>query len=542
MPKVIPRNSESIAAVAKALDTLRSFVDGQNEWGVRELGVSLGLPPTTVHRVLSTLKSEGFLKQAQAEQKYTVGFEFTRLAAAVMQRHGLVQAASSIMRELSERTGESVWLALFDDDQKRIAYVAESESKHVSRYVAPLGREEPLTLSACGIAILAQLPEDQRRQAVEDLARPLSSDDVLALDAAVHHGYAMLRSAEVGSAMMVAASIMDGQGRPVGSLGLVVPLHRFGEGQGKLLGDLVNDASRRISVRLGARFLGGSSSGTWGDAVGLINQVLKSHMPAISVAPSLGGGVRNLEALGRDMGAYALTTSSSLYDAYHGRGTFAKPMKNLRAIMNLSELVFLIIVRQDIVIRSTSDLAGMRISPGEQGFSAAQIFEDVVSQMRQTQHLRRKTNSVFYLDYPEGKRQFEAEAIDALGWLSGLENPLARDLELSGKARLHLLEGAIVDELCKHNPGYHKGLLPQSAFPRWLDADKSTLSVNTVLVCAEDRPSAEVYQFTEALFSQREALAQMSSVYRRLTASFATAGLTAPLHDGAASFFATKLK
>lgn len=529
---------DSVAAVAKALDTLRAFVDGQNEWGVRELGVSLGLPSSTIHRLLSTLKAEGFLRQEPAEQKYTVGFEFTRLAAAIMQRHGLNQAASSIMREVSEQTGESVWLALYDDTHHRIAYIAESESSHVSRYFAPLGREEGLTDSACGIAILASLPAELGRAVISAAGRPLQPEVLLAIDAARHAGYAALRSTEVGSAMTVAAPISDAEGKAVGSLGIVVPLHRFGEGQAQRLGDLAKQASWRISVRLGARFLGGSSSGTWGDAVGLINQLLKLHMPAMSVAPALGGGTRNLEALGRGLGTYALTTSSSLYDAYHGRGRFPAPMRNLRSIMNLSELHWLTVARSELLVRSSTDLIGLRISPGEQGFSTAQIFEDLMQILRAMPGTRRKAPGAFYLDYPEGKRQFETGAIDALCWLSGLENPLLRDLELGGKSRLHLLEADMIDQLVLRNPGYHASRLPQSAFPRWLDADAMALAVDTVLVCTDDRPDDEVFEFTRALFNHRDALAQMSSVYRGLDAAFATRSLAAPSHPGASRFFA----
>jgi len=441
------------------------------------------------------------------------------------------------MREISEQTGESVWLALYDEGRQRIAYIAESESSHASRYLAPLGREEGLTDSACGIAILATLPPDASREVLESLARPMQPEVLLALDAARHSGYAMLRSTEVGSAMMVSAPIRDAQGHTVGSLGVVVPLHRFGEGQSKLLGDLVRQACWRISVRLGARFLGGSSSGTWGDAVGLINQLLKAHMPAVSVAPAWGGGTRNLDALGRGLGAYALTTSSSLYDAYHGRGRFVAPLRNLRAIMNMSELHWLIIARSDLLVRASSDLAGLRVSPGEQGFSAAQIFDDLIQVMRGMQSSRLKSSNAFYLDYPEGKRQFEAGAIDALCWLSGLENPLLRDLELGGKARLHLLEANIIERLLSQNPGYHASTISQSAFPRWLDKDAAALAVHTVLVCTEDRPEDEVFEFARALFEHREALAQMSSVYRSLDVEFATRALTAPAHPGAARFF-----
>ncbi|HWL28727.1 MAG TPA: helix-turn-helix domain-containing protein, partial [Burkholderiaceae bacterium] len=312
-------SGNSVAAVAKALHTLRAFVDGQERWGVRELASSLGLPPSTTHRLLSTLKREDFLQQSGEEPEYTIGFEFTRLAAAVLQRNELHEVAAPVMREISGITGESVWLALYDASGQRIAYIAESEAIHASRYVAPLGREEGVVDNACGIAILASLSDEQRQHAMASARARMSADKLLALDAARHAGYAILRSTEVESAMIVAAAIKDSSGRCLGSLGIVVPLHRFGDGQGKIYGDRMQDACRRISARLGARFLGGSRSGSWGDAIGLINQTVKQHLPTLPITPVLGGGTRNLDALGTGMGAYGLTTSSSLYDAYHGR-------------------------------------------------------------------------------------------------------------------------------------------------------------------------------------------------------------------------------
>jgi len=531
-------SGNSVAAVAKALHTLRAFVDGQEKWGVRELASSLGLPPSTTHRLLATLRREGFLQQNGEEPEYTVGFEFTRLAAAVLQRNELHEVAGPVMREISETTGESVWLALYDATGQRIAYIAESEAIHASRYMAPLGREEGVVDSACGIAILASLSDEQRQHAMTSARARMSADKLLALDAARHAGYAILRSTEVESAMIVAAAIKDSGGRCLGSLGMVVPLHRFGDGQGKIYGDCMQDACRRISTRLGARILGGSRSGSWGDAIGLINQTVKQYLPALPITPMLGGGTRNLDALGTGMGAYGLTTSSSLYDAYHGRGPFKSPLKNLRSIMNLSELHLLILAKSDMEIGSMEDVARLRISPGEQGFSAAHIFEHMIECLRSTKRRRFKASNLSYLDYPEGMRQFEEGGIDALFWLSGLENPIVKELEQRDIAQLVPLDNALLEELLRINPGFHSNAIQPSAFPRWLSDITPLLAVHTVLVCTADRPADEVHKLTQAIFERREELSQMSSVYRRLNKDFASERLVAPRHPGASRFFA----
>lgn len=241
---------EPVAAVAKALAALRSFVDGQDEWGVRELGVALELPPSTVHRLLARLRMEGFVAYDRVRRKYGVGFEFLRLASAVMQRNALREAASSLMRELTARSGESAWLAAYDEAGERISYIAEEASPNPSRYVAPLGRSEPVTEGACGICVLAALEGAERRRILGSEPSPQLARRIRAAQAA---GYAVERATELGSAMVVAAAIVDRNGCPLGSLACVVPTHRFGNAREQVLGALVRDAAARVSYRLGER-------------------------------------------------------------------------------------------------------------------------------------------------------------------------------------------------------------------------------------------------------------------------------------------------
>src|SRR3546814_2483268 len=140
------------------------------------------------------------------------------------------------MRDLAGEVGESVWLALFDREQKRIAYIAESDSPHASRYSASLGRVRMLDESACGLEILATLPEAESRDAVLSGKCAAMKQAMEHIDAARRDGYAILRANEVGSGIMIAAAIMGPNGRAIGSLGIVVPTHRYGTGQDRYLG------------------------------------------------------------------------------------------------------------------------------------------------------------------------------------------------------------------------------------------------------------------------------------------------------------------
>jgi hypothetical protein len=203
--------------------------------------------------------------------------------------------------------------------------------------------------------------------------------------------------------------------------------------------------------------------------------------------------------------------------------------------MNLSELHLFVIARRAAAQAVSRELATLRVSPGEQGFSAAQLLDDV---RRLGSSVRgSKPRPPVYLDYPEGRRLLASGGIDVLFWLSGVSNALLREIELSRPTQLWSLEASLIERLVRSNPGYRRGLVPRDAFPQWLDSDLPTVVVPTVLACHAERPEAEVYQVARTIYENRAELAKMSSVYARIDSGFAVQGLTVPLHPGARRFF-----
>lgn len=530
------RNADSpVASVAKALATLKAFVDGQEQWGVRELATALGEPPSTMHRVLASLRADGFVRYDRARQKYSAGFEFVRLAAAVTQRDGFRQAALPLLRQLADYSGESCRLAVFDLDTLHIAYTVEQEATSASRPGNVTGQHESLFESAFGVAILSALQGAERNAALS-----ANDGDRVQLDAMLgetdHSGFALVRSGDAAVAS-VAAAVRDSAGHPVGSIGMVVPLDRLGVGREAILGEQVRNAASRLSQRLGAKILGGSSVGSWRDAVTLISELLSRDAPGLMVTPASGGGGQNLEDLDRGLGTYALTTASSLYDAREGRPPFRRRHDGLRAVMNLADLQLFIIVRQEIVGSIPQALPRLRVSPGEQGFSAAQLFDQLIAELpggsgrRQT-----RRGETLYFDYPEGRRQFMAGHVDALFWLSSPSNAAVQALAETSGTSLGFLDKAMIERLTESNPGYRGGRIARSRYPNWLADDAATLVVPTVLACRADTPDDEVHAVARSIYHHRAALTQ-TSTYGRVDAQFAIDGLTAPLHPGAARFF-----
>jgi IclR family acetate operon transcriptional repressor len=531
------RNADSpVASVAKALATLKAFVDGQEQWGVRELAASLGEPPSTMHRVLASLRADGFVRYDRARQKYSAGPEFLRLSAAVLHRDGLRQAALPLLRQLGDHSGESCRLATFDPEAWRIAFIAEQEATPGSWQGSAIGLRENLAESAFGITVLAGLRDAERTAALASLPAAVAARLHEMIEEAERAGFALLRSGETGTAT-VAAAVRDSSGRPIGSIGMAVPLSRLGVGRDAILGEQVRNVASRLSQRLGAKILGGSSVGSWRDAVTLISELLSRDAPGLMVTPASGGGGQNLEDLDRGLGVYALTTASSLYDAYEGRGPFRRRHDGLRAVMNLADLQLFIITREGGAKDIPDALTRLRVSPGERGFSAAQLFDQILGMLPEGSR-RRRRGEPLHFDYPEGRRQFLAGNVDVLFWLSNPSNALVQELAATPGTALGFLDGATVARLMQDNPGYRTGRVAQVRYPRWLGEDRTTLVVPTVLACRADTPDDEVHAVARSLYQHRaELMKTVSPAYGRVDAQFALSGLTAPLHGGAARFF-----
>jgi TRAP transporter TAXI family solute receptor len=525
-------------SIAKTLQILRAFVDGQERWGVRELAVAVGQPRSTVHRLLLRLREGGFVEFDETAQKYQVGFEFFRLGAALYVRHGPREAAMPIMRELAERCRESVWFATYGEKQFHIAYVAEQESQQTLRHRAPIGGTESLVDSACGLVVLAALPSSEAISARMAVSRPIPSDLDVRLEQIRVRGFAIERTGEAEPAVMIAAAVRDARDRPIGSVAIVLPAHRHDSAREAVLGELVRDATRRISYRLGARLLGGASAGSWRDVAALISELLRRDAPHLDITPTLGGGLQNLEDLDRGFGSVALTTANSLVDAVRGRGRFSRPLATLQVLMNLSELHLHVIARPNANLRSLSDLSKLRVSPGEEGFSSAQAFEDLLRASRVSKRLvGGPKGAVIYLNYPEAVRQFEKGEIDVLVWLVGMPNATVQGLAATTPSVLVPIPEPILRRMIDANPGYRAALIDATTYPNWISENHRTVAVFTSLVTTASCSSERAYEIVRTIYENRRELSMMSPLYRRLDASFALGRADAPIHPGALKYF-----
>jgi IclR family transcriptional regulator, acetate operon repressor len=246
------RERNPIGSIVRVLDAM--VESDASSFGVRELARLLGAPPSSVQRTLEA-GSEVSLVSASASGQWELGWELYRIASLAQRKRPFLAAAQAL-DELSDLTGETAILAVYDPQRQERMYIAMSPSQRSVQFVPQLFRWLPLHATASAMAILANRPDVERRdlyrQSLPLFAgrRPTRPQIEKTMASIRSEGFALSRDqADVG-ASAIAAPLWTA-GRVQGSIGVAVPNQRFAEANNRALAGIVMRSAEIISRRIG---------------------------------------------------------------------------------------------------------------------------------------------------------------------------------------------------------------------------------------------------------------------------------------------------
>jgi IclR family KDG regulon transcriptional repressor len=144
---------DTVRSVDRAVRILTAL--GQEDGGLalKDLAAQADLPKATALRLLRTLGANGLVKQDRATSHYHLGPAVLTLAFSLLNGMELRQAALPHMRDLRDATGETVILAILDDED--LVQVERVESQQTLRTSTSIGKRVPAHCSSLGKALLA---------------------------------------------------------------------------------------------------------------------------------------------------------------------------------------------------------------------------------------------------------------------------------------------------------------------------------------------------------------------------------------------------
>jgi IclR family acetate operon transcriptional repressor len=156
---------------------------------------------------------------------------------------------------------EASFLALYNRERQEIVTVAGVESTHTLRYVVEMYKWKPIHVGAAGWAIMAFLPEAERRAVIErtglvpvtgrSITEPHRLEEELA--GVRRRGYAVTHGQRIRGAVGLAAPLFDQSGSVFGGVGISLPEQRFEPGSEGALAALLLSCTHRIMADTGGR-------------------------------------------------------------------------------------------------------------------------------------------------------------------------------------------------------------------------------------------------------------------------------------------------
>lgn len=155
-------------SVERVFELLELITDAGGDVTLSELSSSTDLPLPTIHRLLRTLVSLGYIRQLP-NRRYALGPRLIRLGEGASKQLGAV--ARPQLKTLVERLGETSNMAVLDSDM--VIYVAQvPPSMHSMRMFTEVGRRAHTHDTGVGKAILAQLDDEVVRGIVARTGMP----------------------------------------------------------------------------------------------------------------------------------------------------------------------------------------------------------------------------------------------------------------------------------------------------------------------------------------------------------------------------------
>lgn len=140
-----------------ALDVLETLAIAKSGQTLSDLARSAGLPKTSVHRLLYTLESEGYVWRNARTGRFNLGLRMFHLATLGLHRTSIAERVRPILYSLVSSTGLTVTLALPDHGQAVVIETIDGNS----RLGGMIGRRKSLHCTGIGKALLAYMPEEE---------------------------------------------------------------------------------------------------------------------------------------------------------------------------------------------------------------------------------------------------------------------------------------------------------------------------------------------------------------------------------------------
>jgi len=225
------RVAGGVQVLHKAIDILDALRRAPEGMSLASISAQTRMPKPTVHRILVTLESRGYLERSGTSYRVSRKLFEEPRDATFEQR--LVRAAHTQMEKLAAICKETLNLGVLDGGE--VLVIETIESPQAVRMASKIGNRRYPHSTALGKVLLSDLPEREVLRLVRYKGMPRftsativrEEDLIVELERVRTQGYALDNMENEPDGRCIAAPIMNGQKKVVAALSISGPLPRM---------------------------------------------------------------------------------------------------------------------------------------------------------------------------------------------------------------------------------------------------------------------------------------------------------------------------
>ena len=248
----------TVLALERGLVVLQALAR-EGYMSLTDLSLKVGVPTSTVHRLLMTLEKYGFVIINEDTNEWSVGIETFRVGNSYLERTNLIEASRKAMRELMETTGETANLAIADGGD--VVFISQVESHNPIRAYFRAGTRGHMHASGIGKALLANMLRRDVEKILHSKGCPEFTANTLTspaelfrdLEKTRNRGWAIDDEERYDGMRCIASCIYNEFGEAVAGISVSGPTVRFSDQSLPVIGSHVSEIAQQVTLLMGGK-------------------------------------------------------------------------------------------------------------------------------------------------------------------------------------------------------------------------------------------------------------------------------------------------
>ncbi|MEA4816110.1 MAG: TAXI family TRAP transporter solute-binding subunit [Lachnospiraceae bacterium] len=277
----------------------------------------------------------------------------------------------------------------------------------------------------------------------------------------------------------------------------------------------------------------GGTSGTYYAYGGVVGQVISEKTGISFDVQSTGASAANIRLINDNEVQIAIVQNDVMHYAYNGTDLFdGEELKNFSSVAAVYAEVCQLVASADSGINSVADLKGKKVSVGDAGsgveFNAKQImnaygvtFDDITKQN---------------LSFADSANAMKDGKVDAFFCTAGAPTTAVMELSSTNDIKIIDITGAEAEALIKDYPFYTAYTISKDTY-KGMEKDATTIAVKATFIANNDVAEDVIYEFTKALFENKDEITAGHAKGAELDSGYAVEGISVPFHPGAEKYY-----